>query len=180
MRINAIQSGYTNRTPQAFKGHWETTDREKYVGYWDGKIRSYVPDAGESLRDIALSWRRETGLLPHEWVKEVNTYNQFENPVEYRIKGAPYMPLNVLRASADLKAEERGNYPDDNIERYLELAKLSAQAGDFPGINYCEGEVVKNFYELKSSKMEEGAAFNMDNYKDGFGSEVKARKRYQR
>ena len=103
MRINSIQSNFVNRNKQAFSGHWESTNREKYIGYWDGVIRSYVPDEGESLKDIALAWKRETGLLPTEWVQKVNTYNQSEEPVEYRIKGSPYMPIDVLRASVLLR-----------------------------------------------------------------------------
>ena len=40
--------------------------------------------------------------------------------------------------------------------------------------------MVKNFYELKSAKQEEAAAFNMDNYKEGLGTAIKSQKRYVR
>ncbi len=196
MRINALSSiqanvfGAQRNNNVNFNGHWENGYYSRYAhGAGTIQKRVYVPDKGEDASSISRAWEDETGLAPIDWVKENNPYNQAparpdpygnnKGAVIYEIKGYPYMPVGVLKASAEKKLDESGDFVE-RISAYTELAKLSAQINDKAAVREYENRMVENLKESNSPSLTAAAAHIMDNYKDGFGNNAMYAIRYGR
>lgn len=165
-----------------FNGHWE--DKISYSlpknGY-EIKKRVYVPDKGENAASIALAWERETGIPPINWVKVYNPYNQSNSTdnfyklnnaePQYEIKGYPYLPIGILKASAKLELT-RAKSGYDKIFAYTELAKLSAQENNQQGVRKYENLMADTLKNADSPATLLNSAWILDDYKDGFGTET--------
>ena len=177
MKIGAISNvSAANRVSNPnFNGRWERKSVQKYVDYTDPDTykQVYVPDEGEDAYTIAQAWKSHTGYYPIDWVKSNNIYNQSQNPIQYEIKDASYMPLEVLRASVNLKYNNLNSYDhNEKIEKYIELAKLSSQKGDDADVKCQENKMIDEMKQIHVPKLMVAAAWQMNNYKDGFGTET--------
>ena len=141
MKINTISTvnyAYNNKKAQSFNGTWKERAIFNAADYHTHNQKNYIPDENESPKDIAKAWQKETGLLPIDWVKKVNPFNQVkyyktygeELDTEYRINGQKYMPLDVLKASVKLKIEYDNTYKTPEIRNYVDLAELAMITND--------------------------------------------------
>lgn len=176
MRISAISNFSAECRKPHFNGQWETKTTNHN---WDDSIKKiYVPDKNESLTSIAEAWRDETGELPCDWVTLNNPYNQNSNDVQYEIKNYPYIPVNLLIASAKIKTAE-ADWGIEKMASYVQLAKLNAQLNNKKQVNIYEQKMeqtLKN--DIFGAKYQTLAAGMMNEYKDGFGSNTLARAIY--
>lgn len=168
MRINAVSNQNLG-----FRGTWETQRLGKFVHYTDpDRVKKvYIPDENENEYSIAHAWKQETGLLPIDWVKENNPYNQSNSRIQYEVAGSPYMPLNVLKASTEMKYRKIDDYDNNSkIEKHIELAKLAAQENDKEEVETQEHNMINQMKKIPAPSLVMAAAMHMDNYKDNFGT----------
>ena len=179
MKIYAISNFTADCKKPHFDGQWETKRMPSHVNSYGGDVvkKVYTPDKKENFASIANAWKQETGSFPSDWVKFNNPYNQNNNDVQYEIKGYPYIPVKLLVESEKLKLSE-SDYSLDTMECYSQLAKFSAQMGNKQQVKEYEQEMVQSLYDTAGAKYEVIGAKIMNDYRDGFGDDTLARKRY--
>lgn len=184
--ISAVNYAYNNKKAQSFNGTWQKRLVFNGADYHTHNQKDYIPDENESPRDIAKAWQKETGLLPIDWVKKVNPFNQVnhyktygeEKDTEYRINGQKYIPLDVLKESVKLKIEYDNAYKTPEIRNYVDLAELAMITNNKKEAKIYEKEMVKIFENERAPKLQYANSKTMDEYKNHWGTEVRARAIY--
>ncbi len=167
MRIYNINT----TTPQNFRGHWEDYKISSKSGFIDINKKIYIPDKKESATDIAIAWKNQTGLLPSDWVKKHNPYNQVKNDIQYEIQGCPYLPIDILQASIKLKLQNSKS----NLERldlYTETAKFAAQEDDLATVSIAKAKMIGELGEIQNEKERFAGEYIVNKYLPGFGTKI--------
>ena len=191
MQVNAISAGAVSRGNNvSFNGQWKKRAVYNAADFHIYNKNEYIPDKNETAYDISNAWKKETGLYPIDWVKKVNPYNQIkkipyggEIETEYSIKGKKYMPLDVLKASAQQKLEKmEKEYKADNESQRLvtliDLAEISSMDDDKKAAKDYESEIVKIYVNQNSLRLKKAVASKMNEYKENWGSAVWAKDVY--
>lgn len=186
MKINSIAAtNYACKKPkmQSFNGSWEEKTIYKPDVYHSYHQKTYLPDKGESTTEIAKAWEKETGLLPIDWVKDVNPYNQLGSKTnngkyektEYVINGQKYMPVDVLIASAREKLNRKDEYDGyGKIKDCIELAQLHSLEGNQKAVKDVEKQIAQNFATQIMIKEKVASASLVNTYKEGWGTAMLA------
>ena len=181
MKLNAISAASNLRSNRhvSFNGQWKTRSIYNGADYHVYNKKEYIPDEGETPRQIAFAWLKETGLLPIDWVKEVNPFNQIKNhncgperETEYTIKGLKYMPLGIIKESVKIKMERNQALNRDYTDELIDLANLSLTEGNKEEAKYYERQIIEQYKKQSSSKVKMGFKYLMEDYKENWGKSV--------
>lgn len=188
MKLNAISAASNLRSNRhvSFNGQWKTRSIYNGADYHVYNKKEYIPDEGETPRQIAFAWLKETGLLPIDWVKEVNPFNQIKNhncgperETEYTIKGLKYMPLGIIKESVKIKMERNQALNRDYTDELIDLANLSLTEGNKEEAKYYERQMVEIYAKQTSPSLKKAVASSMNEYKENWGKAVWARDVYK-
>ena len=178
MKLNAISAASNLRSNRhvSFNGQWKTRSIYNGADYHVYNKKEYIPDEGETPRQIAFAWLKETGLLPIDWVKEVNPFNQIKNhncgperETEYTIKGLKYMPLGIIKESVKIKMERNQALNRDYTDELIDLANLSLTEGNKEEAKYYERQMVEIYAKQTSPSLKKAVASSMNEYKENWG-----------
>lgn len=175
MRVDCISANKSVTSGVYFDGHWEMRRINQYPNqkFRDRIKMVYIPDQSETPYQIAYAWKNETGYAPIDWIKRNNPYNQSTSPIQYEIENCPYLPIDVIKASVDLKYRLiNSDEKHRKIDKYIELAKLAAQVGDKQDVLNQEKNMAVTLMQITDSASKLKAVFAMDNYKPDFGTTV--------
>lgn len=183
MKINAISAG--NHRAVSFNGTW--TKREIYnaADYHVYDKKEYTPDKDETPEKISIAWLKETGALPIDWIKKVNPFNQVEEsrngaPVktEYSIKGHKFMPLDIIKASVEMKIDRAKASGRTYMEELIDLANIALMESDKDRAKAYEKEMVDQYKRESSPRSKDGTAYLMNEYKENWGKAIRTLDKY--
>lgn len=165
MKISTITT--QKQITPSFNGEW----KERRVGHFFANRYhtecKYIPDAGESMHDIAMAWARKTKKLPSEWIRSNNIYNQ-TGEVHYQLGDSYYMPLELIKASLEIERKKDKYYGQEEIS-IIELARLAQQTGDTEAVKEYDEKLI----ELARKKVIASDCVTtnelLNNYKEGLG-----------